>query len=85
MVASNATQKSDSVASQRAPSTTPMLTPTNAWRILCRRTGGDISRTTFYRWLSSGKVCSIRMGFRLFIPWPALEELINQCLDGERY
>lgn len=62
----------------------PMLTPVHAWRLLCRRTGGVISRTTFYRWLNSGKVGAIRMGVRFLIPLPMLEEAIRKCLDGER-
>ena len=45
-----------------------MLTPTHAWRLLCRRTGGTISRTTFYRWINSGRVGAIRMGTSL--PYP---------------
>jgi hypothetical protein len=67
------------------PVTRRMLTPTQAWRILCRETGGDISRSTFYRWLGNGKVCSIRLGYRFFVPCAALEELIKQCLAGERF
>ncbi len=62
----------------------PMLTPTHAWRLLCRRTGGSISRTTFYRWINSGRVGAIRMGARFLIPLPMLEEVIQKCLDGER-
>lgn len=61
-----------------------MLSPSQAWRILCNRTGGDISRATFYRWVSSGKVYSIRLGFRIFIPLPALESFIKQCRDKDR-
>jgi len=67
------------------PTPSPMLTPMSAWRILCRRTGGSISRTTFYRWLNCGKVYSVRLGYRFFIPWHALEEVIKQSLAGERY
>lgn len=91
MMAFQVNGEAHSPTSQGAPAaanarpTPPMLTPTNAWRILCRRTGGSISRTTFYRWLSCGKIYSIRMGYRLFIPYPAVEELIKQCLAGERY
>lgn len=62
-----------------------LLSPHNAWRILCRATGGGIARATFYRWLSSGKVYSIRLGFRIFVPWVALDELIKQCREGERF
>lgn len=62
----------------------PMLTPTHAWRLLCRRTGGRISRTTFYRWINSGRVGAVRVGFRYLVPLPLLEEIIQKCLDGER-
>jgi excisionase family DNA binding protein len=62
----------------------PMLTPTHAWRLLCRRTGGNISRTTFYRWINSGRIGAVRVGFRFLIPLPMLEEVIQKCLDGER-
>jgi hypothetical protein len=90
MPASKTTSKSDvlgsraAAASPSAPGTAAMLTPIHAWRLLCHHTGGGISRTTFYRWLSSGQVYSIRLGHRLFVPYPALEELIKQCLAGER-
>lgn len=63
----------------------PLLSPPNAWRILCRRTGGHISRSTFYRWLDSGKVYSLRMGSRMYIPWQALQEVIGRCLNGEPF
>lgn len=62
-----------------------LLPPTAAWRILRRRTGGHISRSTFYRWLDSGKVFSFRMGSRMYIPWQALQEVIGQCLSGEQF
>ena len=62
----------------------PMLTVANAWRLLCRRTGGDISRTTFYRWINSGRIGAVRVGYRFLIPLPLLEEVIQKCLDGER-
>ena len=70
--------------SKQALAALPMLTPTHAWRLLCRRTGGSISRTTFYRWINSGRVGVVRMGFRFLIPLPMLEEVIQKCLDGER-
>lgn len=60
-----------------------MLIPQNALRILRRRTGGTLSRATFYRWVSSGKIPSIRVGTRILIPWPALEDLIRKCYEGE--
>jgi hypothetical protein len=62
-----------------------MLSPAAAWRALCARTGCCIAKVTFYRWLRNGRVYSIRLGQRIFIPQPALDELITKCLDGERY
>jgi excisionase family DNA binding protein len=59
------------------------LSTQSAWRILRRRTGGDISRATFYRWLRSGRLSSIRLGFRIYVPLPALDEFIHKCLSGE--
>jgi len=80
--------KGDCMSADRPPragrATGPMLVPSNAWRILNARTGGAISRSTFYRWLSSGQVYSVRVGHRLYIPWRVIEELIEQCLAGER-
>ena len=58
----------------------PLLSPPSAWRILHQRTGGRVSRSTFYRWLDSGKVYSLRMGTRMYIPWLVLQEIIhNGC------
>ena len=70
--------------SKQASALLPMLTPTHAWHLLCRRTGGSISRTTFYRWINSGRVGAVRVGFRFLVPLPMLEEVIKKCLDGER-
>jgi excisionase family DNA binding protein len=62
-----------------------MLPPGRAWRIFRVRTGGGVSRATFYRWVASGKVFSIRVGHKFSIPWTALDEVIRQCLAGERF
>ena len=62
-----------------------LLAPTAAWRILRRRTGGHVSRSTFYRWLDSGKVFSLRMGSRMYVPWQELQETIGRCLSGEPF
>ncbi|MFB3921719.1 MAG: helix-turn-helix domain-containing protein [Terriglobia bacterium] len=61
-----------------------MLSPQTALRILRRRTGGKISRPTFYRWLTSGALTSIRVGYHIYIPWFAMEDFIKRCLKGER-
>ena len=70
--------------SKSSSSVLPMLTPMHAWRMLCRRTGGNISLTTFYRWINSGRIGVVRVGSRYLIPLPLLEEVIERCLDGER-
>jgi len=70
--------------SKSSSSVLPMLTPMHAWRMLCRRTGGNISLTTFYRWINSGRIGVVRVGSRYLIPLPLLEEVIEKCLDGER-
>jgi len=70
--------------SKSPPPALPMLTPTHAWRLLCRRTGGSVSLSTFYRWINSGQVGAVRVGLRFLIPLPMLEEVIQKCLDGQR-
>jgi len=65
------------------PRPVAMLSPSRAWQLLCQRTGGVVSLATFYRWLSNGKVYSVRLGFRIYVPATALEHLIQQCLAGE--
>jgi hypothetical protein len=62
-----------------------MLSPTRAWKSLCARTGGSIARVTFYRWVRNGKVYSIRLGERIFVPATALEDVIRHCLSGEKF
>ena len=66
-----------------APRRPVLLSPPQAWRILHRRTGSHVSRSTFYRWLESGKVYYVRMGTRIYVPWQVLEEIIQRCLQGE--
>jgi excisionase family DNA binding protein len=84
----NATRTSSSALKaqflKQPSSALPMLTPTHAWSLICRRTGGSISRTTFYRWINSGRVGAVRVGYRFLIPLPMVEEIIQKCMDGER-
>ncbi len=62
-----------------------LISPTRAWRILYLRTGGRVSRSTFYRWLDSGRVYSLRIGTRMYIPWQTLQESIDKCFQGEPF
>jgi len=71
--------------SPELPRPAGMLPPCRAWQILCQRTGCRVCRATFYRWISTGSVYSVRLGYHIFIPAPALEHLIEQCLSGERF
>jgi excisionase family DNA binding protein len=74
----------DFPAAQEIPSTLPLISPGNAWRILCRRTGIPVSRATFYRWLSNGKLYSVRLGQKIYIPVATLDEVIRQCRHGDK-
>ena len=56
-----------------------MLMAQAALRMLCHRTGGNISKTTFYRWVECGRIPSVRLGKKILIPRKALEELIQKC------
>ena len=63
----------------------PLLTPASAWRVLCHRTGISISRATFYRWLGNGRVFAFRMGAKLYVPLPIIDEIVKHCRAGERF
>jgi hypothetical protein len=60
-----------------------VLTPLSAWRLLNRKTLGSVSRATFYRWLSSGRVFSYRVGYHMYIPLPEMENIIKLCQEGK--
>ena len=60
-----------------------VLTPLGAWRLLNKRTFGSISRATFYRWLSSGRVFSYRVGYHLYIPTPEIDNVVKLCQEGK--
>lgn len=55
---------------------TVLLSPTNALRILRRRTGVNIGASTFYRWIKRGEVVVCKLGRKRMIPWPEVERLI---------
>jgi len=61
-----------------------LLTPQQAWRLIIRQTGGSLSKTTFYRWLNQGKLYSMRLGWRIYIPLESVNEVVKRCLSGER-
>jgi excisionase family DNA binding protein len=59
-----------------------VLTPLSAWRLLNRKTFGSISRATFYRWLSSGRIFSYRVGYHMYIPMPEVDNIMKLCQEG---
>ncbi|HEV2351029.1 MAG TPA: helix-turn-helix domain-containing protein [Terriglobia bacterium] len=69
--------------SLRAPKTPLMLSPHQAWRLICAKTGGSIAKSTFVRWIRDGKVPAVRLGRKIFVPIKMLNDLIEQCLNGE--
>jgi hypothetical protein len=60
-----------------------VLTPLSAWRLLNKKTFGSISRATFYRWLSSGRVFSYRVGYHMYVPVPEIENVVKLCHEGK--
>ena len=66
------------------PGRMPLLSPYNAWRILQNRTGINVGRSTFYRWVQGGKVFSMKIGGKIYIPWPEIENVIRQFRSGIR-
>jgi len=76
---------SDSTPELASPSgaEAPLLSASSAWLTLRHRTGIPVSRATFYRWLSNGKVYSMRLGLKLYVPLSSIEELVRQSGSEE--
>jgi hypothetical protein len=64
------------------PEVEPLLPVARAWNTLRRRTGIPLSRATFYRWVSSGKVYSLRMGLKVYVPTSVVDGIVRQCQAG---
>jgi len=60
-----------------------MFSPRQAWRRLQASTGCEIAIGSFYRWIRSGRLYTVRLGGKIFVPVSALESLIENCLRGE--
>jgi len=67
----------------RKPKSPDMVSPQHAWRRLCASTGCEVTLRTFYNWIGDGRLYTVRMGRRIFVPVSALEMLIENCLRGE--
>lgn len=61
-----------------------MLRPRIALRRLCRGTGCEVGLSTLYLWIATGKIDSVRVGDRIFIPAQVVDNLIERCLMGDR-
>lgn len=61
----------------------PLLSVSTAWSSLRRRTGIPLARATFYRWVGSGKVYSMRLGLKVYIPASVIDGIVKQCRGGE--
>ena len=70
-------------AATAAPPVPPLLKACDALEALRQRTGVLVSRKTFYRWLENGSIYSLRLGYRIYVPQPALDDFVRKCLQGE--
>ncbi len=61
------------------------LTVRTAQLLVERELSVPFPRATLYRMLRDGRIDSIRLGNRILIPRPALQEFVQRCRDGERY
>jgi hypothetical protein len=61
-----------------------MLLVRDALGLYCRRTGGHVTLTTFYRWLNAGLVNMTRVNWRYLIPLAEVERIVALSRAGER-
>ncbi len=73
-----------SATSSYQPRPPRLLTRKRAWEILHERMGIRVSRSTFYRWLENGKVVSVKLGHRLYVPASEILVIVKKCVNGER-
>lgn len=61
-----------------------MLSPDGAMQLLEARLGILVGRSTFYRWIYSGRLFSVKLGGKLFIPLSEMEILVQRLVRGDR-
>jgi predicted DNA-binding transcriptional regulator AlpA len=61
-----------------------MLSPENAMQILDARLGITVGRSTFYRWIQTGRFFSIKLGGKIFVPLSEIETVVQKLSHGER-
>lgn len=67
----------------RPQASDPLLSVSTAWNSLRRQTGIPLARATFYRWVGSGRVYSMRLGMKLYIPASVIDGIVKQCRAGD--
>jgi excisionase family DNA binding protein len=67
------------------PGTMLVVSSTSAWRALCAKTGCSMGWTTFYSWIRSGRIESIRVGRKYYVKVTTLDNLVALSLTGERW
>lgn len=61
-----------------------MLSPDRAMQLLGLRLGIIVGRSTFYRWVYTGRLFSVKLGGKLFIPLSEMEIVVQRLAHGER-
>lgn len=61
-----------------------MLSPEHAMQMLNGRLGIFVGRSTFYRWIYTGRFFSVKLGGKLFIPLAEMEMVVQRLGRGER-
>jgi hypothetical protein len=61
-----------------------MLSPERAIELLGMRLGIIVGRSTFYRWVYTGRFFSVKLGGKLFIPLSEMEMVVQRLANGER-
>jgi hypothetical protein len=68
----------------RVPGRPTMLSAQGAMRILDLRMGITVGRSTFYRWMQTGRLFSVKMGGKIFVPLSEMETIVDRLSRGER-
>lgn len=66
------------------PGRPTMLSAERAMQILDARLGITVGRSTFYRWMQTGRLFSIKLGGKIFIPLSEMETIVERLSRGER-
>ncbi len=61
-----------------------MLSPEHALEVLDARLGIAVGRSTFYRWVHSGRVFAIKLGGKIYVPLAEMESVVDRLSRGAR-